>query len=67
MTIPQDVLEKWRLLNSPGDAKKMAEKIEKGYPEIFNRALREGKCNDDVFKVLKTYYKQKAKVLKSVL
>lgn len=67
MTIPKELLEKWKVLNSPGDSNRMAERIEYGYAEMFNRAFRLGRCNDEVFKVLADFYEEKANVIKEYL
>lgn len=67
MTIHNKLLAKWKVLYSPGDASKMAERLENGYAEIFNRALREGKCNDDVFKVMADFYEEKSNLIKEYL
>ncbi len=45
----------------------MAERMEGGYAEIFNRAFREGKCNDDVFKIIADFYEEKATIIKEYL
>lgn len=67
MTIPDKLLKKWKILRSPGDAAKMAEQVEDGYPEIFNRAFREGKCNDEVFKAMSAFYEEKVQLIKEHL
>jgi hypothetical protein len=67
MLIEKKLLEKWKRLRSPDDARKMAEKIEGGYPELFSRAFRDGKCNDAVFKVMAEYYDEKAELVKQYL
>ena len=45
----------------------MAEQIKNGYAEQFNKAFRDGKCNDTVFKVMASFYSVKAKRLKKFL
>lgn len=67
MIIPKKLLKKWEALRSPGDAAKMAKKIEGGYAEVFHRAFRQGKCNDDVFKVMSDFYEEKAELIKAYL
>lgn len=67
MIIAKELLDKWVALRSPEDTKKMADKLEGGYPELFARAFREGKCNDDVFKVMADFYEEKAKLIKEYL
>lgn len=67
MVITKELLDKWNALRSPEDIKKMAEKLEGGYPRLFYRAFRDGKCNDDVFKVMAEYYNEKAALVKQYL
>jgi hypothetical protein len=67
MTIPDKLIKKWELLRTPGDAAKLAERMDGGYPEIFNRAFRDGRCNDDVFKAMADFYEEKAKLIKEYL
>jgi hypothetical protein len=67
MIIPDKIIKKWEALRTPGDAAKMAEKLDGGYPEIFNRAFREGKCNDEIFKIMAAFYEEKANVIKEYL
>lgn len=67
MKIPEKILGKWEALRSPGDTAKMAERMEGGYQEIFNRAFREGKCNDDVFKIMADFYEDKLNLIKEYI
>lgn len=67
MIIEEKLLVKWRALRSPEDTGKLAEKMEGGYPELFARAFRDGKCNDEVFKVMAEFYEEKAKLIKEYL
>lgn len=67
MIIEEKLLDKWKALRSPEDTGKMADKMEGGYPELFARAFRDGKCNDDVFKVMADFYEEKAKLIKEYL
>jgi hypothetical protein len=67
MLIEKKLLEKWTRLRSPDDTRKLAEKMEGGYPEIFTRAFRDGKCNDEVFKIMAEFYEEKVKVIKEYL
>lgn len=67
MILPKELIEKWQVLRSPGDTSKMAEKLDGTDKEIFNRAFREGKCNDDVFQVMAEFYKQKEEKIKEYL
>jgi hypothetical protein len=67
MLIEKKILEKWKKLRSAEDTGKLAEKMEGGYPEIFSRAFRYGKCNDEVFKIMAEFYDEKAKLIKEYL
>jgi hypothetical protein len=67
MIIPKQLLKKWEALRTPGDTGKMAESMDNGYAEIFNRAFREGKCNDDIFRVMADFYEKKAQLIKEYL
>lgn len=67
MIIEEKLLDKWKALRSPEDTGKLADKMEGGYSELFARAFRDGKCNDDVFKVMADFYEEKAKVIKEYL
>lgn len=67
MIIEKKLLNKWKVLRSPEDTAQLAEKMENGYPELFSRAFRYGKCNDDVFKIMAEFYEQKAKLVKEYL
>lgn len=67
MEIPKELMEKWKVLRSPGDADKMAESLNGSAGETFNRAFREGKCRDEVFKIMADFYEEKAKLIKEYL
>ena len=67
MEIPQKLINKWKALRTAGDAVKMAEKVENGYAETFNRAFRIGRCSDDVFKIMAEFYEEKANLVKEYL
>lgn len=67
MVIEKELLEKWAVLRSPEDTKKLADRMEGGYPEIFARAFRDGKCNDTVFKIIADFYEEKAALVKEYL
>jgi hypothetical protein len=67
MVIAKNLLDKWKVLRSPEDTAKLVELMPGSYAELFQRAFRDGKCNDDVFKVMADYYKQKAELIKEYL
>lgn len=64
MVIPKKLIDKWQVLRSPGDSEKMADRLEGSAAETFNRAFREGKCRDEVFKVMADFYNEKAEFIK---
>lgn len=67
MEIPQKLLKKWEALRTPGDAAKMAERLDGSAAETFNRAFREGKCRDEVFQVMADFYEEKVNLIKEYL
>ena len=67
MEIPVKLISKWEALRSPGDSAKMAEKLPGSSAETFNRAFREKKCRDDVFKVMADFYDEKAAMIKEYI
>jgi len=67
MEIPEKLRKKWETLRSPGDGEKMAEKLDGSAAETFNRAFREGKCRDEVFKVMAAFYEEKVNLIKEYL
>jgi hypothetical protein len=67
MVIPQELMEKWKVLRSPGDAAKISEQIGDCSEETINRAFREGKCSDEVFKGIADFYDAKAKLIREYL
>jgi hypothetical protein len=67
MKIPDKILKKWEVLRSPDDSKKLAERLPGSTVETFQRAFREGKCPDEVFKVMAPFYEEKATMIKEYL
>lgn len=67
MEIPAKLMDKWKALRSPGDTDKMADKLKGSAAETFNRAFREGKCRDEVFKIMAEYYDEKVEFLRQYL
>lgn len=67
MIIPDNLMKKWQVLRSPGDGEKMADKLEGSASETFNRAFREGRCRDEVFRVMADFYEEKANLIKEYL
>ena len=67
MTIDKKILAKWQTLRSPEDTGKMAEQMDNGYPDLFSRAFRLGRCSDEVFQVMADFYLKKAELVKQYL
>lgn len=67
MEIPSKLKAKWKTLRTHGDAQKLAELLPGTSDETFNRAIREGKCNDDVFAVMAKFFEDKAELVKQYL
>jgi hypothetical protein len=73
MVIEKELLDKWKVLWTPGDAEKLVEKFNEAFPEkkgyelAFTRALSQGKCNDLVFKVMADFFEAKADMIKEYL
>lgn len=67
MILPKELMDKWSALRSAPDTGKMAKDNPEYHVETFNRAFREGKCNDDVFKIMAAFYEEKAKLIKEYL
>lgn len=67
MKIPDKILKKWEVLRSPDDSQKLAERLPGSTVETFQRAFREKKCRDDVFKVMADLYEEKANLIKEYL
>lgn len=64
MTVPQELKEKWNELNSAGDIQTIADRAGKSY-ETIRLALRDGECNDHVFKTIASFYKEKEELIKT--
>jgi hypothetical protein len=45
----------------------MAANLEGSAAETFNRAFREGKCRDEVFEVMASFYQEKAELIKQYI
>lgn len=67
MEIPKELIEKWKVLRSPGDSEKMSGRLLGSAPETFNRAFRENKCRDEVFKIMAEFYEEKANMIKEYI
>jgi hypothetical protein len=68
MTVLQEISDKWKALRSAGDATKIVERAAqqgiKTSEELVNRAIRIGKVNDDLFKVIGDFFNEKAEMIK---
>lgn len=70
MKIDQNILKKWEVLSSHGDATKISEQMkeeDRVDPVSIRRALRNGRCSDKVFTALATFYSEKEKTFKEAL
>ncbi len=67
MTIPKKILTKWEILRSPGDSNELAKRLPGSAPETFNRTFRSGKCRDEVFQVMTTFYADKSEMVRKAL
>lgn len=73
MNIPDELWEKWKVLYTPGDSIKMAQQMQKSFPhmksnyEYFNRAMRDKKCNDTIFKIMADFFEAKSEMIKEYL
>ncbi len=65
MTIPPKTLALWRTLKSTTDFKNIEEKNPGFGKMLFYRAIKNGNCNDDVFKLLSEFYNEKAAKIKA--
>jgi hypothetical protein len=71
MNVPSFMYSKWQALRSHGDATKIVELANQRNircsDETINRALRTGKCNDDLFVIISDFYETKANRVKEYL
>lgn len=76
MTIPNQLIEKWKVLRSEADAEKIVIKASEGIKDVqgfsvsvvtVRTALRDGKSTDELFKVIAEYYEEKAKMIKEYI
>lgn len=67
MQIPVQILEKWKTLRSEADTEKIWSICnESGHPTTtatIRTAFREGKCSDELFKIIAKYYEEKLKMV----
>jgi len=71
MQIPVKALEKWNLLKSEGDPIKILEAYEEKngesvHLETIRLAMRTGKCSDEVFEAIATFYNEKFEKVKAL-
>lgn len=67
MEIPKKLIAKWKALYSPGDYKKLSEENIGYSDETYRRALRDGKCADQVFEAMAQFYEKKSELIKEYL
>lgn len=58
MTIPNEILSKWALMKSQGDAVKIAENSGIS-AETIRRALRSGQASNEVFEAIAEFYAER--------
>jgi hypothetical protein len=66
MQIPYKFLEEWERLRTTGDVDKLAELSGMSRASV-SRAFNDEVCNDDLFEVIATYYKEKKDRIESFL
>jgi DNA-binding LacI/PurR family transcriptional regulator len=66
MRIPYKFLEEWNTLKSPGDMLEIAELSGMSRASV-SRAFNDEVCNDELFEVIATYYKEKKERIESFL
>lgn len=62
MTIPKKYTDAWGLLYSHGDALKLSD-ISGYHPETIRRALRDRRCSDELFVIMKEYFDNKKNMI----
>ncbi len=70
MEVPKELLEKWKALRSAGDPQEIAALM----PEetrVVDQTIRnvytEGKCSDEVFDAMASFYQKKAEKVKQYI
>lgn len=58
MNVPKEILIKWDLLKSQGDAVKISE-VSGLHPETIRRAMRSGEASDEVFEAIASFYAER--------
>lgn len=66
MQLPIELIKKWTILRSEGDAEQIAEAAETSSQTIRN-AFSTGKCSDKVFEEMAKFYEAKAKLIKQYI
>lgn len=59
MQIPKNQLDKWKALKSRGDGRKIMAANPGISATDISRAFAGGRCSDDTFNAIATYYKEK--------
>ena len=66
MEIPKKIIDKWRLLRTHGDAKKIAEAANVSRVTIQN-VYTSGETNDEVFKAMSDFYQKRIELIKEAI
>lgn len=64
MTIPNEVLKKWERLRDQGDVTELMKLAKRSQPIIL-KALNEGECTAEVFKVIADFYNKRDEMVKN--
>lgn len=70
MEVPQELLEKWKMLRAHGDTEKIAASMPEDVrvsDETIRRVFAQGQCNDDVFKAMAAFYEERSELIKQYL
>jgi len=58
MTIPKEIISKWEIMKSQGDAVKISDRSGIG-AETIRRAMRSGEATDEVFEAIAMFYAER--------
>lgn len=64
--IPEDMFKRWKELRGHGDGVKIKEDNPSMIDNKFNRAFKNGRCDEKTFVALKKFYDKKDKEVKKL-
>jgi hypothetical protein len=70
MEVPQALLDKWKVLRSPGDPQEIVASMpdeSRVVEQTIRNVYSDGKCSDEVFDAMAEYYKKKAEKIKQYI